>query len=188
MEKIVVGITGASGTLLAVRFLENLKDMEIHLVVSESAKKVMSLETNYTMEYIKSLANYVYNDKDIAARISSGSFLFSTFVIIPCSSSTLAKISSGISDTLITRVATVALKERRKFIIVPREMPFSSIMLENMLKLSRDNVIVSPAIPGYYNKPSTMDDLVNFVVARVLDVSGIKNSLSPRWKDAQVHG
>ncbi|WMT51202.1 MAG: UbiX family flavin prenyltransferase [Ferroplasma sp.] len=184
MEKIVVGITGASGTVLAVRFLENLRDVEIHLVISDSARKVMSLESDYKIEYIRSLADYVYNDSDIAARISSGSFIFSTFVIIPCSSSTLAKISAGISDTLITRVATVAMKERRKFIIVPREMPFSTIMLENMLKLSRDNVIVSPAIPGYYQRPSTMDDLINFVVARVLDLAGVKNSLSPRWKDA----
>jgi polyprenyl P-hydroxybenzoate/phenylacrylic acid decarboxylase-like protein len=184
MEKIVVGITGASGTVLAVRFLENLKNVEIHLVISESARKVMALESDYTVEYIRSLAHYVYNDSDIAARISSGSFIFSTFVIIPCSSSTLAKISAGISDTLITRVATVAMKERRKFIIVPREMPFSTIMLENMLKLSRDNVIVSPAIPGYYHRPSTMDDLINFVVARILDLTGVENSLSPRWRDA----
>lgn len=184
MEKIVVGITGASGTVLAVRFLENLKDLEVHLIISESAKKVMSLETDYSLDYIRSLATYVYNDNDISARISSGSFLFSTFVIIPCSSSTLAKISSGISDTLITRVATVALKERRKFIIVPREMPLNTIMLENMLKLSRNNVIVSPAIPGYYHKPSTMDDLINFIVARILDLSGVKNSLSSRWRDA----
>ncbi len=184
MEKIVVGITGASGTVLAVRFLENLKGLEVHLIISESAKKVMSLETGYSLDYIRSLATYVYNDNDIAARISSGSFLFSTFVIIPCSSSTLGKISSGISDTLITRVAAVALKERRKFIIVPREMPLSTIMLENMLKLSRDNVIVSPAIPGYYHKPSTMDDLINFIVSRILDLSGIKNNLSSRWRDA----
>ena len=184
MEKIVVGMTGASGTVLAVKFLENIKNREIHLVISESAKKVMSLETDYKLEYVKNLANYVYDDSDIAARISSGSFMFSTLVIIPCSSSTLAKISAGISDTLITRVATVALKEHRKFIIVPREMPFSSIMLENMLKLSRDNVIVSPAVPGYYQRPSTMEDLVNFIVARVLDLSGIDNSLSSRWKDA----
>jgi 4-hydroxy-3-polyprenylbenzoate decarboxylase len=184
MKKIVVGITGASGTALAVKFLENIKNMEVHLVMSESAKKVMDLETNYSMEYITGLADYYYDDSDIAARISSGSFFFDTFVVIPCSSSTLAKIAAGISDTLITRVATVALKERRKFIIVPREMPFSTIMLENMLKLSMNNVIVSPAVPGYYNKPSSMDDLLNFVVARVLDLSGIENNISARWKDA----
>ncbi len=184
MKKIVVGITGASGTVLAVKFLENLKDIEIHLIMSESAKKVMELETGYTLDYIKGLADYYYADSDIAARVSSGSFVFDEFVVIPCSSSTLAKISAGISDTLITRVATVAMKERRKFIVVPREMPFSTIMLENMLKLSMNNVIVSPAVPGYYNKPSTMEDLLNFVVARVLDLSGIKNSISPRWKDA----
>ncbi|WP_337860182.1 UbiX family flavin prenyltransferase [Ferroplasma sp.] len=184
MKKIVVGITGASGTVLAVKFLENINNAEIHLVVSDGAKKVMELETNYNIEYLKKLSSFYYEDSDIAARISSGSFVFDTFIIIPCSSSTLAKIAAGISDTLITRVATVAMKERRKMIIVPREMPFNTIMLENMLKLSMNNVIVSPAIPGYYTKPSTMDDLLNFVVARILDLSGIENNISPRWKDA----
>ena len=184
MKKIVVGITGASGTVLAVKFLENIKDAEVHLVMSDSARKVMELETEYSPEYIRSLADYYYEDSDIAARISSGSFIFDTFVVIPCSSSTLAKIAAGISDTLITRVATVAMKERRRFIVVPREMPFSTIMLENMLKLSMNNVIVSPAVPGYYARPSSMEDLLNFVIARVLDLSGIKNDISPRWKDA----
>ncbi len=182
MKKIVVGITGASGTLLAVRFLENIKNYEIHLVMSESAKKVMSLETDYDINYIKGLSTYFYDDNDIAARISSGSFIFDSFVIIPCSTSTMAKIASGIADTLITRVALVALKERRKFIIVPREMPFSTIMIENMLKLSNNNVIVSPAVPGYYNKPKTMNDLINFVVSRILDLSNIENALSKRWE------
>ncbi len=182
MKRIVVGITGASGTVLAVKFLENLKNYEVHLIMSESAKKVMSLETDYDVKYIKSLSNYFYDDNDIAARVSSGSFIFDSFVIMPCSTSTMAKIASGIADTLITRVALVSLKERRKFIVVPREMPFSTIMLENMLKLSNNNVIVSPAVPGYYNKPETVDDMVNFVVARVLDLSGIENNLSERWK------
>jgi polyprenyl P-hydroxybenzoate/phenylacrylic acid decarboxylase-like protein len=184
MKKLVVGITGASGTVLAVKFLENIHDAEVHLIISGSAKKVMELETDYSIEYLEKLSDFYYEDSDIAARISSGSFVFDTFVIIPCSSSTLAKIAAGISDTLITRVATVAMKERRKMIIVPREMPFSTIMLENMLKLSMNNVIVSPAVPGYYSRPSTMDDLLKFVVSRVLDLSGIKNDISPRWKDA----
>ena len=182
MKRIVVGITGASGTVLAVKFLESIKNYEIHLIMSESAKKVMSLETDYDVKYIKDLSNYFYDNKDIAATISSGSFIFDSFVIMPCSTSTMAKIASGIADTLITRVALVSLKERRKIIIVPREMPFSTIMLENMLKLSNNNVIISPAIPGYYNKPETVDDMINFVVARVLDLSGIENNLSKRWE------
>ncbi len=182
MRKIVVGITGASGTPLAIRFLQNIKNAEIHLVMSESAKKVMEVETDITIDDIAKYSDYVYDDSNIAATISSGSFVFDTFVIIPCSSSTIAKIAAGISDTLITRVATVALKERRRFIIVPREMPFSTIMLENMFKLSSNNVIVAPAIPGYYNRPKTMDDMINFVAARVLDLSNIENNLSTRWK------
>ncbi|MEM0139267.1 MAG: aromatic acid decarboxylase, partial [Ferroplasma sp.] len=90
--------------------------------------------------------------------------------------------AAGIADTLITRVAMVAMKERRRFIIVPREMPFSTIMLENMVKLSSNNVIVAPAIPGYYTRPKTMDDMLNFIAARILDLSNIENGLSPRWK------
>ncbi|AAT42776.1 UbiX family flavin prenyltransferase [Picrophilus oshimae] len=180
--RVVIGITGASGTILAVRLLENLKDVEKHLVMSESAKKVMELETDYKYDYIKGLADYVYNDDDIAANISSGSFRYDALVIIPCSSSTMAKIASGISDTLITRTALVAMKERRRFIIVPREMPLSTIMIENMLKLSRYNVIIAPAMPGYYNRPRTVDDMVNFVVARVLDLIGIENDVSKRWE------
>ncbi|SMD31691.1 UbiX family flavin prenyltransferase [Picrophilus oshimae] len=180
--RVVIGITGASGTILAVRLLENLKDVEKHLVMSESAKRVMELETDYKYDYIKGLADYVYNDDDIAANISSGSFRYDALVIIPCSSSTMAKIASGISDTLITRTALVAMKERRRFIIVPREMPLSTIMIENMLKLSRYNVIIAPAMPGYYNRPRTVDDMVNFVVARVLDLIGIENDVSKRWE------
>ncbi len=180
--RVVVGITGASGTVLAVRLLENLNNVEKHLVMSESAKKVMSLETDYTYDYIKGLADYVYSDADIAANISSGSFKYDALVIIPCSSSTMAKIASGISDTLITRTALVAMKEHRKFIIVPREMPLSTIMIENMLKLSSYNVIIAPAMPGYYSRPKTVDDMVNFVVSRILDLIGIENEISKRWQ------
>ncbi|MEM0139862.1 MAG: UbiX family flavin prenyltransferase, partial [Ferroplasma sp.] len=134
MKRIVVGITGASGTQIAMKFIKNIKNMEIHLVMSESAVKVMNAETDFSVEDFQKLADFSYNDSDIAATISSGSFLFDTFVIVPCSSSTMAKIAAGIADTLITRVAMVAMKERRRFIIVPREMPFSTIMLENMVK------------------------------------------------------
>ncbi len=182
MKKIIVGITGGSGTILAVRLLENLKNCEVHLVMSESSKKVMELETDYSMNYIKSLSSYFYDDGNIAATVSSGSFIFDSLVIIPCSTSSMAKLAAGIADTLITRVGLVAMKERRKMIIVPREMPLSTIMIENMLKLSQNNVIVAPAVPGYYNRPKSIDDMVNFVVSRVLDLAGVENKLSKRWE------
>ncbi|MHB8562319.1 MAG: UbiX family flavin prenyltransferase, partial [Thermoplasmataceae archaeon] len=162
----VVGITGGSGSVLGIRLLENLKDYEVHLVISESANRVLELETDYKIDYVESLATHTYDDKDIAARISSGSFKFNTMVIIPCSISTLGKISSGISDTLITRSAAVALKERRRLILVPREMPLSTIVLENMYRLSRDGAIIAPAIPGYYNRPKTSQEMIDFVVSR----------------------
>lgn len=181
-ESIVVGITGGSGSILAIRLLEELRKYDVHLVISDSAKKVLQEETNFKLSQLTSLADNVYEDSDIAAKISSGSFLFSSFVVIPCSISTLSKISNGIADTLITRVASVALKERRKMILVPREMPLSTIILENMTKLSQNGAIVAPAMPGYYTKPRSVDDMVNFVVSRVLDLIGIKNDLIKRWR------
>ncbi len=183
MKKIVVGITGGSGTILAVRLLENLKNCEVHLVMSESSKKVMELETDYSLDYIRGLSNYFYDDSNIAATVSSGSFIFDSLIIIPCSTSSMAKLAAGIADTLITRAGLVAMKERRRIIIVPREMPLSTIMIENMLKLSQNNVIIAPAIPGYYNKPESVDDMVNFIVSRVLDLAGVENHLSKRWKN-----
>ncbi len=181
--RIVVGMTGGTGSVLAQRLLENLRGEEIHLVISNSAKKVLGEETEIKPEDLYGMVQAHYDDEDIAARISSGSFIFDTFVIIPCSMSTLAKLSAGISDTLITRVASVALKERRKMVIVPRETPLSTIALENMARLSSMGVIVAPAMPGYYTRPKTVDDMINFVVSRILDLIGVRNSLIKRWKE-----
>lgn len=181
-EVYVVGITGGSGSVLGIRLLENLKDYEVHLAISESANRVLELETDYKIDYVESMATHTYDDKDIAARISSGSFRFNAMVIIPCSISTLGKISSGISDTLITRSAAVALKERRRLILVPREMPLSTIVLENMHRLSRDGAIIAPAISGYYNRPKTSQEMIDFVVSRILDLMGVENDLMKRWK------
>jgi 4-hydroxy-3-polyprenylbenzoate decarboxylase len=181
-DRFVVGVTGGSGTILALRLLENLKNYETHLVISENAKKVMAEETGFPPERMLSLATYTYDDKDIAAKVSSGSFIFNALVVIPCSISTLGKIASGISDTLTTRACAVALKERRRMVLVPREMPYSTIVLENMHKLSLAGAIIAPASPGYYTKPKTVDDMVNFIVSRVLDLMGVENSLIKRWR------
>lgn len=181
-KEIVVGVTGGSGSILAIRLLENLKNLNVHLIISENAKKVLSEETDYSVSDLTALAKHVYDDSDISAIVSSGSFRFSSFVIIPCSTSTLAKISAGIADTLITRVSSVAMKEKRRMIIVPRETPLNTITLENMTKLSRSGVIVAPAMPGYYTKPKSVDDMVDFVVSRVLDLMDVENELIKRWR------
>ncbi len=181
-SKFVVGITGGSGSILAVRLLENLREHETHLIASESAKKVLQEETDLSLEKLKNLASYNYNDNDIASKPSSGSSIFQATVIIPCSISTLSKVSVGISDTLITRACAVALKERRRLILVPREMPLSTIVIENMHRLSLSGAIIAPASPGYYTKPKTVDDMVNFVVARILDLMGVENELIGRWR------
>lgn len=184
-EKFVVGVTGGSGSILALTLLKNLENYETHLVVSDSAKKVLKEEVGASADDLLKLATYTYDDRDISARISSGSFKFSAAVVIPCSISTLGKVASGISDTLVTRACAVALKERRKLIMVPREMPLSTVVLENMHKLSLAGAIIAPASPGYYTKPRTVEDMVNFVVSRVLDLMGVENDLIRRWRSGE---
>jgi 4-hydroxy-3-polyprenylbenzoate decarboxylase len=184
-EKFVIGVTGGSGSVLALTLLRNLENFETHLVMSDGARKVFREEMGSTGEELLQLASYTYDDKDISARISSGSFKFTAAVIIPCSISTLGKIASGISDTLVTRASAVALKERRRLILVPREMPLSTIVLENMHKLSLAGAIIAPASPGYYTRPTTVEDMVNFVVSRVLDLMGVDNNLIRRWRSGE---
>ncbi len=179
--KIIVGITGASGIPYAIKFLENLGREETFLVISENAKKVMEFEGGLKPDDLKKLGKHFYEDNDFTAPISSGSFIFDSMVIIPCSITTMSKIASGISDTLITRAAAVTIKEGRRLIIVPREMPLSQIELDNMLKMSRAGVIIAPASPGFYTNPKTVDDIVNFVASRILDLVGVDNELIKRW-------
>ncbi len=180
-NKIILGVTGASGSILAKRFLE-FADAEIHLVISSNSDQVIEYETGKGSESLKELADYVYKDQDVAAKISSGSFIFKAMVIMPCSMNTLAKVSSGISDSLITRAAAVALKERRKLILVPREMPLSQIALENMIRITNAGGIIAPAMPAFYTKPENVMDMVDFIVGRVMDLCGLDNSLVKRWK------
>ncbi|MCL4328475.1 MAG: UbiX family flavin prenyltransferase [Candidatus Thermoplasmatota archaeon] len=184
-RRIVIAITGASGSILGIRLLRNLPDAEKHVVLSEGSIEVMEYETGMTREEVASLADHSYKDSDLSAPISSGSFIYDAMCIVPCSGSTLAKISAGIADTLITRSAAVALKERRKLIIVPRETPFSTLFIENMLRLSRSGAIIAPAMPGYYSRPKSADDMTDFVVGRILDLLGIENRLVKRWEGTE---
>ena len=181
----IVCMTGASGSILGIRLLEKLGKKGVHLVISDSARTVIEQETEFKVADVEKLAEFVYGDSDIAARISSGSFRFVSAIIIPCSTSTLARVSAGIADSLITRVASVALKERRKLILVPRETPLSTITLENMVRLSTAGAIMAPYMPAFYNMPKDVDDMVNFMVSRVMDLMGMDNEFINRWKGLQ---
>nr|WP_243666806.1 UbiX family flavin prenyltransferase [Vulcanisaeta sp. JCM 16159] len=185
MRRIVVGITGASGVIYGVRFLEMIrryaKDSEVYLVMSNTAVEILRHEVGLDKESISKLANRVYNEDELGAPIASGSFKHDGMVIIPCSMKTLASIAHGITDNLITRAADVALKERRKLILVIRETPLNLVHIKNMELVTLAGAIVMPAAPAFYNKPRTIDDLVNFVVGRVLDLLGIENDLYRRW-------
>ncbi|EDY36121.1 polyprenyl P-hydroxybenzoate and phenylacrylic acid decarboxylases subfamily [Aciduliprofundum boonei T469] len=175
--KIIVGITGASGSILGIKLLESLKAHDVSLILSENAKKIIKYETDYKEEDLINLSSRIYNNNEMEADIASGTTRFDSLVIVPCSTSTLSKIACGIADNLITRVASVALKERRKVILVPRETPLSPIILENMLKLSKIGVEILPPVPAFYLKPKKIDDVVNYIVGKILDTLGIEHEL-----------
>jgi 4-hydroxy-3-polyprenylbenzoate decarboxylase len=179
--RIIVGVTGASGVQYAHGLLRALDGQDVDLVISEDAKKVLAHETDLDAKALARLAANTYGNDDTAAPPSSGSYRFDAMVVIPCSMATLGKIAWGISDNLIARAAAVCLKERRKLILVPRETPLAATHLENMLKLTNQGAIVLPAMPGFYHDPKTVDDLVNFIVGKVLDQLGIEHKLFKRW-------
>lgn len=183
--KIVVGMTGASGAIYGVRLLESLAkhSVETHLVLSQWAKETLRLETDISLSTLEGLTSKVYEESDLAAPISSGSFYHDGMVIIPCSMKTLAGIRHGFSQNLIQRAADVTLKEKRKLILVPRESPLSSIHLENMLNLSQIGVFIAPPSPSFYHKPNSILDIVDFSVMRILDILGIREKSTKRWGD-----
>lgn len=181
--KLVVGMTGATGAAIGVRLLEALKDLgvETHLIISKWARATIQLETPYSVQDVIALASRTYSEHDQAAAISSGSFRVDGMVVVPCSMKTLAAIRGGYGDGLITRAADVTLKEQRKLVLVPRESPLNVIHLENMLALSRAGVMMLPPMPAFYNKPATIDDIINHFVSRILDQFNIDNDLTQRW-------
>jgi len=172
--KLVVAISGASGIELGKKFIKYLpKALEVHVITTDNALTVNHFENqNITL----------HNNSNIAASIASGSFQVDITVVIPCSMNTLAKISYGIADNLVTRAAAVAIKEQKKLLLAPREMPFSAIALENMLKLSRLNVIIAPPIMGYYSESSKLEEMERFLIGKWYDVLNIEHNLYERWK------
>ena len=182
-QRLIVAITGATGAIYGVRMLQMLREasVETHLVISPWGRKTLLHETTFTVEQVQRLATVTYQPGDQGAAISSGSFLTAGMAIVPCSMRTLGAIAHGLGDNLIHRAADVVLKERRKLLIAPREVPLSDIHLENMLKLSRMGVVVCPPMPGFYQRPETLDDIVTHSTLRMLDQFGIHLEGPGRW-------
>ena len=189
-RRLIVAMTGATGTIIAVRALEMLRGtgIETHLVMSKWAVRTLLHETSYRPEDVERLATHVYAVGDQGAAISSGSFLTEGMIVAPCSMRTLAAIAHGFGDNLIHRAADVVLKERRKLVLAVRESPFSDIHLENMLKLSRMGAVMCPPMPAFYTRPKTVDDIITWSAARLLDQIGVHTQMSSRWNGKMDSG
>ncbi|MFN4897016.1 MAG: UbiX family flavin prenyltransferase [Pseudomonadota bacterium] len=193
----VVGVTGGSGVRYAVRLLQVLPKLvdQVHVVFSEAALRVLNDEEGIAVSSaalnLEKLCGTgadnvtFYNCRDIGARIASGSMLTSGMVVVPCSMATLGALAHGIPSHLVHRAADVTMKEGRPLIIVPRETPLSAIHLENMLKLARCGVKIVPAMPAFYNRPATVEQMVDQFVMKVLDSMGVSHSLGHRWKESK---
>lgn len=182
--KLLLAITGASGVVYGERLLKELskiEDIQTEVVISEAGEVLLEQESETDVDDLISIPEKSYKADDLAAPPASGSSLYDAVLIVPCSVSTLSKIASGIADNLITRSASVAMKEGRKLILVPRETPLSTTVLRNMYDLSKDGVVILPAAPGFYGGPEDIEDLVNFIVGKILDTLGIENDVYERW-------
>lgn len=183
MKRILVGISGASGSIYGVRLLEALqeKDVEIHLVISDGAKPILTYETNSSVASVSSLSSYVYDNSDMSAGPASGSFQIDGMCIAPCSMKTLASIAQGYGNTLMSRAASCMIKENKRLVLVVRETPIDLPGLRNMVSAKEAGAVVLPAAPGFYHKPEKIDDLVDFIVGKILDQFQITHSLFKRW-------
>jgi flavin prenyltransferase len=181
--RLIIGITGATGTIYGVRLLERLREsgVETHLVISRWGARTLLHETPYTREQVEALATVAYAPGDMGASISSGSFRTDGMIVAPCSAKSLAAIAHGFGENLIHRAADVVLKEHRKLVLAVREAPLSSIHLENMLTLARMGALVMPPLPAFYNHPRTIDDIIDHTVARMLDQFGLEVRGVERW-------
>jgi 4-hydroxy-3-polyprenylbenzoate decarboxylase len=182
--RLIIAISGASGSIYGIRLLEELKrkGIETHLLISRWGRETILKETSYDIEYIRSLASFNYNEDQQGAIISSGSFPCNGMVVAPCSMKTLAGIANGYAADLLIRAADVTIKERRKLVLLTRETPLNAIHLENMLKLARIGVTIMPPVPAFYTKPLNIEDIVAHTVGRVLDQFGLEADGIKRWK------
>jgi len=185
-QRLIIGISGASGVCYGIRLLELLKscaDIETHLVLSKAAKQTLHYETEQTAAQIEALADYSYRYQDIAAAIASGSFITMGMIVAPCSMRSLAEIATGNTNSLLTRAAEVVLKERRRLVLLTRESPLHLVHLENMLKVTQMGGIIAPPMPAFYNQPQSMQDLVTHSIGRALDLFNIHLPEVKRWRE-----
>lgn len=182
--RVLLSIGGASGCVYGIRLLEELLNskVELLLIVSDSAKNIIEHETNYNFEDLKKKANFYFDNSDMFAGPASGTFKIDAMVVCPCSIKTLSAIANGYSDTLSSRVASCCLKEERKLILVVRETPLDLSGIKNMLSAKQTGATILPAMPGFYHKPQKIEDLVNFIVGKILDQLGLDHSLFKRWE------
>ncbi len=184
-RRIVVGLSGSSGPIYGIRMLEVLRatgDTEIHLVLSETAQKTIRLETSWTVEDVLRLADVVYENGNLAASISSGSFHTDGMVVAPCSMRSLSEIANAATSQLLTRAADVHLKERRRLVLMVRETPLHLGHLRNMILATESGAIILPPVPAFYHHPRTIDDLINQSVGKALDLLSIPHQLFQRWQ------
>ena len=184
MKKIIIGISGASGVIYGIRLLEILRDcdeIDTHLVMSSTGKMNIPIETDFSVKDVELLANVVYKIQDVAATISSGSFKTEGMIVAPCSMKTLSSIVNSYSDNLLTRAADVVLKEGRKLVLMPRETPLHVGHCKLHYEAAQMGIHISPPVPAFYNRPSTLDDIINHSVGRVLDLFELDPGIVKRW-------
>ena len=185
MRRIVVGISGSTGSIYGIRLLERLRataDVEIHLIISAPAKRTLVAETDYGVKDVEALGHVLYDNRDIGAALASGSFKTAGMVIAPCSIKTVSALANCHADTLIARAGDVTLKEGRPLVAVVRETPLHAGHLRQMLTLAEVGGVILPPMPAFYQRPQTLDDIVNHTVARILDRMGIPHDLVPEWR------
>jgi 4-hydroxy-3-polyprenylbenzoate decarboxylase len=182
-ERIVVGITGASGALYGVRSLQLLKEkgFETHLIISDAGKQIIELETDYRVRDVEDLANHTYDDKDLAAPVASGSYLTGGMIVAPCTMKTLSGVANSYAGNLIERAADVTLKEKRKLALVVRETPLHKGHLRLMSQAADMGAHILPPIPAFYHRPVTIDDIIDQTVGKILDFFGVEHDLFQRW-------
>jgi len=184
MKTILIAIGGASGSIYGIRLLEFLKntDLKTLLVVSNGAKKIIKHETSYTFDSVKDMADIVYENDDLFAGPASGSFPLDAMIIVPCSMKTLSAVANGYSDTLTSRAASCMLKEQKTLIMVPRETPLDLPSLNNLVNMKKAGARILPAMPGFYHQPKSLNDMVDFIVGKILDQLQAHHSLYEKWK------
>ncbi|OHE99283.1 3-octaprenyl-4-hydroxybenzoate carboxy-lyase UbiX [Colletotrichum orchidophilum] len=186
-KKIIVALTGATGAQIGIHILQTLRrlNVETHLIISKWAAETIKWETDYTPAAVKALADHAYNSHDLAAPIASGSYRVDGMIVVPCSVKTLAAINAGICDDLVTRAADVCLKERKRLVLSVRETPFSEIHLRNMMEVTRAGAIIAPPVVGFYTRPSSIDDVLDQMVGRLLDLFDLDARNFERWDGMQ---